>query len=83
MARVEDAPDARNSRPRASPPYCVPTPYTCGLLLIYPTLAVSFCVWIMIGYFASNPRELDEAALIDGGSDQAGRGRSGEWPGHR
>ena len=41
---------------------------TWGLLLIYPTLAVPFCVWIMIGYFASIPRELDEAALIDGAS---------------
>ncbi len=39
---------------------------TWGLLLIYPTLAVPFCVWIMIGYFASIPKELDEAALIDG-----------------
>ena len=36
------------------------------LALIYPTLAVPFCTWIMIGYFASIPRELDEAALIDG-----------------
>ena len=25
-----------------------------------------FCTWVMIGYFASIPRELDEAALIDG-----------------
>jgi len=39
-----------------------------GLVLIYPTLAVPFCVWIMIGYFASIPKELDEAALIDGAS---------------
>ena len=38
------------------------------LLLIYPTLAVPFCTWIMIGYFASIPKELDEAALIDGAS---------------
>jgi multiple sugar transport system permease protein len=36
------------------------------LLLIYPTLTVPFCTWVMIGYFASIPRELDEAALIDG-----------------
>jgi multiple sugar transport system permease protein len=36
------------------------------LLLLYPTLTVPFCTWIMIGYFASIPRELDEAALIDG-----------------
>ena len=36
------------------------------LLLVYPTLTVPFCTWIMIGYFASIPKELDEAALIDG-----------------
>jgi len=35
-------------------------------LLIYPTLAVPFCTWIMIGYFSSIPKELDEVALIDG-----------------
>jgi len=39
--------------------------YWC-LVLIYPTLSVPFCTWIMIGYFSSIPRELDEAALIDG-----------------
>ncbi len=37
-----------------------------AMVLIYPTLAVPFCTWIMIGYFASIPKELDEAALIDG-----------------
>jgi multiple sugar transport system permease protein len=37
-----------------------------GLILVYPTLTVPFCTWIMIGYFASIPKELDEAALIDG-----------------
>jgi multiple sugar transport system permease protein len=36
------------------------------LLLVYPTLTVPFCTWLMIGYFASIPKELDEAALIDG-----------------
>jgi len=36
------------------------------LALLYPTLAVPFCTWIMIGYFSSIPKELDEAALIDG-----------------
>src|SRR5438874_10510527 len=36
------------------------------LLLVYPTLTVPFCTWVLIGYFASIPRELDEAALIDG-----------------
>jgi multiple sugar transport system permease protein len=36
------------------------------LIVVYPTLTVPFCTWIMIGYFASIPKELDEAALIDG-----------------
>src|SRR3569833_846977 len=38
------------------------------LLILYPTLTVPFCTWIMIGYFASIPKELDEAAIIDGAS---------------
>jgi multiple sugar transport system permease protein len=38
------------------------------LLLVYPTLTVPFCTWLMIGYFASIPKELDEAALVDGAS---------------
>jgi multiple sugar transport system permease protein len=37
-----------------------------GMVLVYPTLTVPFCTWIMIGYFASIPKELDEAAMIDG-----------------
>lgn len=37
-----------------------------ALVLVYPTLSVPFCTWIMIGYFGSIPKELDEAALIDG-----------------
>ena len=36
------------------------------LLILYPTLTVPFATWIMIGYFASIPKELDEAALMDG-----------------
>lgn len=38
------------------------------LVLLYPTLTVPFATWIMIGYFSSIPKELDEAALIDGAS---------------
>ena len=41
---------------------------TWVLVLLFPTLAVPFCTWIMIGYFGSIPKELDEAALIDGAS---------------
>jgi multiple sugar transport system permease protein len=36
------------------------------LMILYPTQTVPFATWIMIGYFASIPKELDEAALIDG-----------------
>jgi multiple sugar transport system permease protein len=36
------------------------------LVIIYPTLTIPFCTWIMIGYFSSIPKELDEAALMDG-----------------
>ncbi len=36
------------------------------LILLYPTLTVPFSTWIMIGYFASIPKEIDEAAVIDG-----------------
>src|SRR3954469_20069115 len=38
------------------------------MIILYPTLTVPFCTWIMIGYFASIPKELDEAAIIDGAS---------------
>ena len=37
-----------------------------AMVLVYPTLTVPFCTWIMIGYFSSIPKELDEAAVIDG-----------------
>ncbi|MDX6750875.1 carbohydrate ABC transporter permease [Geminicoccaceae bacterium 1502E] len=39
---------------------------TWALVVVYPTLTIPFCTWLMIGYFSSIPRELDEAALIDG-----------------
>lgn len=39
-----------------------------ALLFSIPTLTVPFCTWILIGYFGSIPKELDEAALIDGAS---------------
>lgn len=36
------------------------------LVLVYPTAVVPFCTWVLIGYFSSIPRELDEAAFVDG-----------------
>jgi len=37
-----------------------------SLLLALPISIVPFCTWILIGYFNSIPKELDEAALVDG-----------------
>ena len=39
-----------------------------ALLLIYPTMALPFCVWILSAYFQQLPREIEEAALIEGAS---------------
>ena len=37
-----------------------------ALLLIYPSMALPFCVWMLSGYFQQLPREIEEAALIEG-----------------
>src|SRR5438067_12363475 len=37
-----------------------------ALILTYPTFLIPFCTWLMIGYFKSIPKELEESALIDG-----------------
>ncbi len=37
-----------------------------GLALVYSTTAVPFCVWMLKGYFDTIPRELEEAAVMDG-----------------
>jgi arabinogalactan oligomer/maltooligosaccharide transport system permease protein len=37
-----------------------------GLIVVYVTTALPFCVWTMKGYYDSIPRDLEEAALIDG-----------------
>ena len=37
-----------------------------ALVLSYLTITVPFCTWVLRGYFMSIPRELDEAALVDG-----------------
>lgn len=39
-----------------------------GLVLVYSTTAIPFCVWMLKGYFDTLPRELEEAARIDGAS---------------
>jgi multiple sugar transport system permease protein len=39
-----------------------------AVVLTYPTLLVPFCAWLLLGYFKTVPKELEEAALIDGAS---------------
>ncbi|HCF57059.1 MAG TPA: ABC transporter [Myxococcales bacterium] len=39
-----------------------------GLVLVYSTTSVPFSVWMLKGYFDTIPKELEEAALIDGAS---------------
>jgi hypothetical protein len=42
-----------------------------GLIITYSVTAVPFSIWILKGYYDTIPRELEEAALIDG---------AGGWP---
>jgi multiple sugar transport system permease protein len=37
-----------------------------SLILSYPTILVPFCTWLLMGYFKTIPRELEECARIDG-----------------
>ncbi|MGH7880551.1 MAG: carbohydrate ABC transporter permease, partial [Candidatus Binataceae bacterium] len=37
-----------------------------ALVLVYPTITVPFCTWLLLGFFKSIPRELEEAAMLDG-----------------
>lgn len=39
-----------------------------GLILVYSTSSLPFCVWMLKGYFDTIPRELEEAAVMDGAS---------------
>ena len=37
-----------------------------GLIVAYTTFSLPYAVWIMAGFFAAVPREIDEAAMVDG-----------------
>jgi ABC-type glycerol-3-phosphate transport system permease component len=40
-----------------------------GLILVYTGFITPFCTWLLIGYFRSIPRELEDAARVDGASN--------------
>ncbi len=37
-----------------------------ALILVYPTISIPFSTWLLMGFFKSIPRDLEEAALVDG-----------------
>jgi multiple sugar transport system permease protein len=37
-----------------------------SLILTYPTFLIPFSTWLLMGYFKTIPRELEECAMIDG-----------------
>ncbi|HEY7177601.1 MAG TPA: carbohydrate ABC transporter permease [Gaiella sp.] len=39
-----------------------------SLMLVYPSFTIPFSTWLLMGFFKSIPRELEEAALVDGAS---------------
>jgi multiple sugar transport system permease protein len=37
-----------------------------ALVVVYPTFTIPFCTWILTGFFKTLPREIEEAAWVDG-----------------
>ena len=37
-----------------------------ALVLIYPSFTVPFSIWLLMGFFKSIPKELEDAAMVDG-----------------
>ncbi|GAB2586254.1 carbohydrate ABC transporter permease [Microlunatus antarcticus] len=40
-----------------------------ALVLVYLSFALPLCIWVLAGYFASIPKDIEEAGMIDGLSD--------------
>jgi multiple sugar transport system permease protein len=37
-----------------------------ALVLVYPTITIPFCTWLLMGFFKTVPMEIEEAARVDG-----------------
>ena len=37
-----------------------------SLVVTYPTFLVPFCTWLLMGYFRTVPKEVEECAMVDG-----------------
>ena len=39
-----------------------------SLMLVYPSFTIPFATWLLMGFFKTIPRDLEDAALVDGAS---------------
>jgi multiple sugar transport system permease protein len=37
-----------------------------AIILTYPTFTIPFSIWLLMGFFKAIPRDLEDAALVDG-----------------
>ena len=37
-----------------------------SVVLVYPTMTIPFSIWLLMGFFKSIPKELEDAAMVDG-----------------